>query len=73
MRVLITLAGQRKYTTVIQQCGRYHALERHSGVHRDEAGNRADSERDATGKRLSRTRAALHGLLERGVRREADG
>jgi hypothetical protein len=49
------------------------ALERHGGVHRDEAGDRAHAEGDAAGQRLSRARAALHELLERGVRRETDG
>lgn len=64
---------KRIYAIVMQLRRRNHALERHSGVHGDEAGNRADAKRDATRQRLSRARAALDGLLERGVRREADG
>lgn len=73
IRVLITLARQRKYEIVVQRRGLNHALERHGGVYGDEASNRADGERDATGQRLSCARAALYGLLERSVRREADG
>lgn len=73
MRVLITLVNERIYAIVMRRREKNHALEGHSGVHGDEAGNRADAERDATRQCLSRARAALDGLLERGVRREADG
>lgn len=50
-----------------------YALERHSHVYRDEAGDGAHAKGDAAGQRLSRARAALYELLEGGVRREADG
>ena len=50
-----------------------YVLERHCGVYRDEAGDGAYAEGDAAGKGLASTHAALHGLFEGGVRREADG
>jgi len=79
MRVLTTLRGQRtkKMQIIVgSKCSAregFHALERHSGVNGDETSDRSHGERDAAGQGLTRARAALYRLLERGVRREANG
>lgn len=76
MRVLITLAGKinRGLRISIKWLSvETTQLERHGGVHRDEASDRAHAKGNAARQGLSRARAALHELLERGIRREADG
>ena len=65
-------AGENSPFLYAAQREEYYALERHSSVNGDETGDRSHGECDAAGQGLTRACAALHGLLERGVRREAN-